>query len=178
MAIQKSASISSSLHPRQDLEGPCFSTEFTHSPSKIDMSLQPESSLALFPSCSSASSESSGTSVFSDISSQSESSCSSVYGEVTPHKAGGNPLCLSESPTPVEDDSSLDVDQLALRLFMQDALSGKQNLPNWDGLAEALRVYFANSWHKDQYTLKECEQEKEFLFWNAVGNEKWRPKRG
>lgn len=178
MAIQKSTLISSSLHLRQGLEDPCLSTEFTYPPSKIDVSLQPESSHALFPSCSSVSSESSGISVFSDTSSQSESICSSVYGEVTPRKLGGNPLCLSESPTPVEDDSSLDVDQLTLRLYIRDALSGNRKLPNWDGLAEALRIYFANSWHKDHYTLKECEQKKEFLFWNAVGNEKWCPRRG
>jgi len=78
----------------------------------------------------------------------------------------------------VEDDRSLDVDQLTLRLFIQDALSGEQDLPNWDGLAEALRVYFANSWHKDQYSLQHCEKEKEFLFWNAVADEKWRTRRG
>jgi hypothetical protein len=51
-------------------------------------------------------------------------------------------------------------------------------LPKWDGLAAALQVYFANSWQKDDYTLQQCEKSKEFLFWNAVAEEKWRRTRG
>src|SRR5947207_10683032 len=102
MAIQKA---SSSIPPLQDCESPHrSSSEFTYPPSGIEMALQPASLLTLFPSCSSTSSECSGVSVFTDISSQSESSRSSVYGDVTPRKGAENPLCLSESPTPVEDD--------------------------------------------------------------------------
>jgi hypothetical protein len=171
--------ILSSFPPRPDFgSSHCSSASFTYPPSEIDMSLQSGSLLTLFPSYSSTSSESSGASVFSDISNQSESSCSSVYGEITPRKTAGQTLCLSESPTPVEDNRSFDADQLTLRLFIQDALSGRGGLPKWDGLAEALRVYFANSWHKDGYTLQQCEKEKEFLFWNAVADGKWCPRRG
>ena len=172
----KSTSI---LPPRPDFgSSHCSSASFTYPPSEIDMSLQSRSPLTLFPSCSSTRSESSGASVFSDVSSQSESSCSSVYGEITPCKAAGQMLCLSESPTPVEDNRSFDADELTLRLFIQDALSGREGLPKWDGLAESLRVYFANSWHKDEYTLQQCEKEKEFLFWNAVADGKWCTRRG
>ena len=86
----KSTSILSSFPPRPDFESShCSSAEFTYPPSEIDMSSQSGSPLTLFPSYSSTGSESSGASVFSDISSQSESSCSSVYGEITPCKTAG-----------------------------------------------------------------------------------------
>ena len=82
---------------------------------------------------------------------------------------------LSESPTPTGTDlSTLDPDQLTLRIYLHNARRGNTILPTWDGLAEALRVYFSQSWQKDTYTLQYCQQEKEFLFWNAVGEEKWR----
>ena len=88
-------------------------------------------------------------------------------------------LALSESVTPVDEPGtdhwqSLDPDQLTLRLHLHDALQGKRTMPEWKGLAEALRVYFNNSWHQDCYSLEYCEQKKEFLFWNAVADEKWR----
>jgi hypothetical protein len=86
-------------------------------------------------------------------------------------EAGG----LSESPTPTGTDlSTLDADQLRLRIYLHDARRGNTTLPVWDGLADALRVYFSQSWQKDNYTLQYCQQAKEFLFWNAVGEEKWR----
>ncbi|OLE50841.1 MAG: hypothetical protein AUG51_25965 [Acidobacteria bacterium 13_1_20CM_3_53_8] len=69
---------------------------------------------------------------------------------------------------------SLDTDQLTLRLYLQAALRGDPTVPEWQGLANALRVYFGNSWHQDDYTIEYCEEEKEFLFWNAVADEKWR----
>lgn len=141
----------------------------------LDMPSQSGVPLALYPSYSSTSSEGSDASLFSSTGSQSESSCSSQCGEGTPLKVD----CLSESPTPTNDDtSSLDPDQLALRLHIHAALSGTEGLPKWDGLAGALQVYFANSWQKDEYTLQQCEKSKEFLFWNAVAEGKWRSSRG
>jgi hypothetical protein len=88
-------------------------------------------------------------------------------------------LSLSESVTPVkepgtDDAQALDPNQLTLRLHLETALQGVETTPNWEGLAEALRVYFENSWHQDSHTLEYCEKNKEFLFWNAVANEKWR----
>ena len=85
-------------------------------------------------------------------------------------------VLLSDCSTPVDDDEviALDPDQVRLRLHLIAAVEGETSMPNWAGLAEALRVYFTTSWHKDAYTLQECEQHRDFLFWNAVGNEKWR----
>jgi len=83
--------------------------------------------------------------------------------------------CLSDSPTPIGNDPGpLDSAQIMLRLFLQAARSGEKTMPEWDGLAEALRVYFAESWQKDSFTKEEAEKKKEFLFWNAVSEEKWR----
>jgi len=107
---------------------------------------------------------------------QSDGNCSSVSQCGTPTKdsleeEGG----LSESPTPTGTDlSTLDPDQLTLRIYLHDARHGDTTVPAWDGLADALRVYFSQSWQKDTYPLRYCQQEKEFLFWNAVGEEKWR----
>ena len=88
------------------------------------------------------------------------------------------PLSESATPSAADDIGSLDPDQLTLRLYIQAALSGTKCLPEWDGLSRALQVYFANSWQKDQYTLQHCEGQKEFLFWNAVGDSKWQASRG
>lgn len=83
--------------------------------------------------------------------------------------------CLSDSPTPIGNDPGpLDPAQIMLRLFLRAARSGDSDLPEWDGLGEALRVYFAEGWHKDSYSKEEAERRKEFLFWNAVSEEKWR----
>lgn len=125
---------------------------------------------------------SSGESIFS-LGSSGGSSYTPLSGSATPadqkpdleEKTPG----LSESVTPVEDSDtgywkSLDSDQLTLRLYLQAAIRGDQKVPEWQGLANALRVYFGNSWHKDSFTLKYCEEKKEFLFWNAVADEKWR----
>ena len=125
---------------------------------------------------------SSGESVFS-LASSDESCFSPLSGSATP--AGKKPdreeqsPSLSENVTPVEDSDtdygqSLDTDQLTLRLYLQAALRGDPTVPKWQGLANALRVYFGNSWHQDSYTIEYCEEEKEFLFWNAVADEKWR----
>jgi hypothetical protein len=108
-----------------------------------------------------------------NINGQSESSRSALSGSETPIMRTAVESCLSESATPVNDISSLDPDQLTLRLHLYAALSGR-SVPRWDGLAEALRVYFSTSWHKDEYSLRQCENQKEFLFWNAVAEEKWR----
>ena len=108
----------------------------------------------------------------SNIGCDSDSICS-VFECGTPHES--ELVSLSESPTPIgKDPGPLDSDQIMLRIYLHAARSGEISLPEWDGLAEALRVYFAEGWHKDQYTLEEAEKQKEFLFWNAVGEEKWR----
>jgi len=84
-------------------------------------------------------------------------------------------VSLSDSPTPIGNDPGpLDPAQIMLRLFLQAARSGEGGVPEWNGLGEALRVYFAEGWHKDNYTSEEAEKRKEFLFWNAVSEEKWR----
>jgi hypothetical protein len=131
-----------------------------------------------FPSSSSESSFGSTESVGSG---HSDTCCSSISRCGTPaNELHESDSCLSDSATPINDPikdiDALDADQLALRLYLHAALSGDETLPKWDGLANALRVYFKNSWHRDEYTLEECEKEKEFLFWNAVANEKWRLK--
>lgn len=125
---------------------------------------------------------SSDDSIFSSAYNSGESNCSPLSGSQTPVKAldpKTKALALSESVTPVDEPGtdywqSLDPDQLTLRLHLHAALQGEQTVPEWKGLAEALRVYFNNSWYQDAYTLKYCEQKKEFLFWNAVADEKWR----
>jgi len=127
---------------------------------------------------------SSNDSVFSSTYSSSESSHTSpLRGSQTPVKKTldlkRKSPALSESVTPVNTPGldhwqPLDPDQLALRLHLQAALQGKQTVPGWCGLAQALRAYFNSSWHQDSYTLKYCEENKEFLFWNAVADEKWR----
>jgi hypothetical protein len=124
---------------------------------------------------------SSGESVFS-VASSGESCDTPLSGSETPIKKSDlkeKTLGLSESVTPVMEPGtdhwqSLNPDQLALRLYLQAAIRGDQVVPDWKGLADALRVYFGSSWHKDSYTLDYCEEKKEFLFWNAVADEKWR----
>ena len=155
-----------------DISGPS-SKKFTCS-ENIDTS-----ALTLYPSYSSTSSEASDASVFSPASSQCESNSSSEYGDGTPIKCEETPLCLSESPTPsaADENNFHSPGQLVLHLYFHAALSGTRSLPQWDGLARELQVYFANSWHKDHYTLEYCEEKKEFLFWNAVGDSKWQRSR-
>jgi hypothetical protein len=110
---------------------------------------------------------------------QAESSCSSVSGSATPVKKSG---ALSESVTPVEDESiprTLDPDQLTLQLHLHAARNGNEKVPEWEGLPRALRTYFATSWQEDAFTEGHCEEHKDFLFWNAVADDKWRAtKRG
>ena len=126
----------------------------------------------LNPLTGNISTESTSTAGESNAGCDSDSSCfSSECG--TPQEPGL--VCLSDSPTPIgKDPGPLDVDQVLLRLYLHRARSGDSTLPKWDGLADALRVYFAEGWHKDQHTKEEAKRHKEFLFWNAVGEEKWR----
>jgi len=125
---------------------------------------------------------SSNDSVFSSASSNG-SAASPLSGSQTPDirtlDLRINPVALSESVTPVDEPGTdywenLDPDQLRLRLFLEAALQGEETIPEWIDLAEALRIYFNNSWYQDRYTLEFCERNKEFLFWNAVADEKWR----
>lgn len=109
---------------------------------------------------------------------QTESTCSSVSGSATPVKKSA---ALSESVTPVEDGSiprTLDPDQLTLQLHLHAARNGNEEVPQWEGLPRALRTYFGTSWHEDSFTERYCEEHKNFLFWNAVADDKWRNKRG
>src|SRR5277367_1540388 len=149
------------------------SSEFRQSSKLVQMSSQINVSQS--PCRTSTDSEGSTLSSFSSPC-RSNSNCSSVSQCGTPRKdfideAGS----LSESPTPTGTDlSTLDPDQVTLRIYLYAARCGNTTVPAWDGLADALRVYFSQSWQKDTYTLQYCQQQKEFLFWNAVGEEKWR----
>jgi hypothetical protein len=133
------------------------------------------SSIPTESGCSSISqaSTSSGSS-FSDTSTK--SSCSSVSGSETP-LAKPERIALSESATPTNDENDvrfLDPDHLTLRLHLYAARQGNTTLPKWEGLGDALRKYFNESWHEDDYTPEEVEEHKSFLFWNAVAEDKWR----
>jgi hypothetical protein len=117
----------------------------------------------------------SSASSISSISIQTDSSASSVSGSSSPET---KPLAaLSESVTPVNSDgdkSFLSSDQLVLRLHLHSATQGNTELPEWEGLGAALQTYYHESWHKDDFSIEECEKYKEFLFWNAVADDKWR----
>jgi hypothetical protein len=134
------------------------------------------------PNTSSVASES-HSSVVSNIFSASSSthSTSSLSGSATPTKQpvqNSPEPGLSESATPVNDPvaemAALDPNQLTLRLYCHSSLSGKKAMPRWDGLAEALRIYFRDSWQQDNYTIEFCEAHTEFLYSVAVADEKWR----
>lgn len=134
------------------------------------------------PTCSaSASSSSTATSIvpsmFGFSSGYSDGSGCPLSRSETPVKAVGDEEAgLSDSSTPVNEDlASLDPDQITLRLYLHAAVTGNRaTLPKWPGLADALRIYFADSWHRDAYTVQECEKLKSDLFWVAVAEEKWR----
>jgi hypothetical protein len=153
-------------HPRACAQG--LSSKL----SSIRRSLQSRAGLIQSKSSPSLASRSLASS--RDPSYRSEEKRSSMSGSETPVTGIAVESCLSESATPVNDIDSLDPDQLTLRLHLYAALAGRRGVPRWDGLAEALRVYFSTSWQKDEYTLHQCESQKEFLFWNAVAEEKWR----
>ena len=88
------------------------------------------------------------------------------------------PSRLSECATPVEEArGGFDANQCILKLYIQAALTGDQRLPQWDGLAAALQVYFSHGWQK-KYTLQQCENRKAFLFWNAVADANMKLERG
>ena len=73
-------------------------------------------------------------------------------------------VSLSNSPTPIGNDPGpLDPAQIMLRPFLQAARLGVNGLPQWDGLGESLRLYFAEGWRRDSYTKEETEKRKEFL---------------
>jgi hypothetical protein len=106
---------------------------------------------------------------------------SSLSESATPmRRQMGTPeqLALSDSVTPVNDPAAemaaLDPDQLTLRLYLHSSLSGGRGLPDWTGLAKALRVYFRNSWQGDNYSLEYCEKHVKFLYSIAIADEKWR----
>lgn len=144
-------------------------------PSKLcSVQMLSHSSVGLIQSKSSSSLTSKSYAKSKDSISKSERSCCTLSGSETPITRTAVESCLSESATPINDINSLDSDQLTLRLHLYAALSGRRGVPRWDRLAEALRVYYSASWHKDEYTLRQCESQKEFLFWNAVAEEKWR----
>jgi len=96
---------------------------------------------------------------------------------------------LSDCDTPVEEFPSrlsgcatparggFDANQCILKLCIQAALRGDQSLPQWDGLAAALQVYFSQEWRKN-YALQQCENKKAFLFWNAVADANMKLERG
>lgn len=89
------------------------------------------------------------------------------------------PSHISECATPVEDSRrDLDFGQLTLQLYIQAALRGEGGVPQWEGLAAALQRYFSHGWQKDKYTLEYCENNKAFLFWNAVADTKMKGSRG
>jgi hypothetical protein len=156
---------------------PPSSTRLAYSREEIDMSSQTLKERKYSDvSISSTPSDCSFGSCVSSINSCHASTSSSFSGAETPVEELNQKfedISISESATPVNDTFSLDPNQLTLRLHLHAAIDGQDNLPEWDGLADALRVYFATSWYKDAYTLQECEKKKSFLFWNAVANEKW-----
>jgi len=143
-----------------------------HAPSGAEISASTGNPITLKNVLTYNSTESDCTAEGSNLGCDSDSSCSmSECG--TPQEA--ELTCLSDSPTPIgKDPGPLDPAQIMLRLFLQAACSGEPGLPEWDGLGEALRVYFAEGWQKDSYTKEEAERRKEFLFWNAVSEQKWR----
>ena len=119
-----------------------------------------------------------------------------VQIEDTTHKLFAREGALSESLTPVEgfpdylsghetpttavEDKRADIpmDQVTLKLHLELALSGHCDLPDWQGLAQALREYFQLGWQQDAFSLEFCEKSKEFLFWNAVADLKMKRSRG
>jgi len=141
-------------------------------PCRYEMSASTENSIPLKNVSAYISSGSDCTAQGSSIGCDTDS-CYSVSECGTPQEI--ELVCLSDSPTPIGNDPGpIDSAQIMLRLFLQAARSGQEGLPEWDGLAEALRVYFAEGWQKDKFTKEEAERKKEFLFWNAVSEEKWR----
>src|SRR5271170_7708688 len=133
-------------------------------PSRGEITASIENSISLKKHVSVyTSSESNCTAEGSNIGCDTDSLCS-VSECGTPQEI--ELVCLSDSPTPIgKDPGPIDSAQIMLRLFLQAARSGQEGLPEWDGLAEALRVYFAEGWQKDKFTKEEAERKKEFLFW-------------
>jgi hypothetical protein len=136
------------------------------------------------PSSVPSESQSSAVSNIFSASSSAHSTASSPSGSATPIKQlvqNSPETGLSESATPVNDPvaemAALDPNQLTLRLYIHSSLWGKKAIPRWDGLPDALRIYFRDSWRQDNYTLEFCEAHTEFLYSVAVADEKWRSQR-
>jgi hypothetical protein len=98
---------------------------------------------------------------------------------VTPVEYFSNYAGGSDPTTPVEENrTDLPIDQVILRIHLNEAVKGRSEVPDWPPLGQALREYFQQGWHRDVFSLEFCERAKSFLFWNAVADMKMKKSRG